>query len=57
MSTPTSQGKTNGKPVGAVIVWGGGSAGMQASLDLGDQGSLRFRAKKTFVLFLLQRHW
>ena len=29
---------TNGKPVGAVMVVGGGIAGMQASLDLADQG-------------------
>jgi heterodisulfide reductase subunit A-like polyferredoxin len=30
--------KKNGKPTGAVMVVGGGIAGMQASLDLGDQG-------------------
>ena len=28
----------NGKPVGAVMVVGGGIAGMQASLDLADAG-------------------
>jgi heterodisulfide reductase subunit A-like polyferredoxin len=38
MSTPKVQNKSNGKPVGAVMVVGGGIAGMQASLDLGDQG-------------------
>jgi heterodisulfide reductase subunit A len=30
--------KNNGKPVGAVMVVGGGIGGMQASLDLADSG-------------------
>ncbi len=38
MSTSMPQIKPNGKPVGAVMVVGGGIAGMQASLDLADQG-------------------
>ena len=38
MPNPTSQRNPNGKPVGSVMVVGGGIAGMQASLDLGDQG-------------------
>ena len=38
MSTSLPQSSSNGKPVGAVMVVGGGIAGMQASLDLADQG-------------------
>jgi heterodisulfide reductase subunit A-like polyferredoxin len=38
MSSSTLQTNPNGKPVGAVMVVGGGIAGMQASLDLADQG-------------------
>jgi heterodisulfide reductase subunit A-like polyferredoxin len=36
--TIVSNKDTNGTPVGAVMVVGGGIAGMQASLDLADQG-------------------
>ncbi|HDD55474.1 MAG TPA: FAD-dependent oxidoreductase, partial [Chloroflexi bacterium] len=46
MSTPTSQSGSNGKPVGAVMVVGGGIAGMQAALDLGDQGYKVFLIEK-----------
>ena len=38
MSFPTSQRQMPENPVGAVMVVGGGIAGMQASLDLADQG-------------------
>jgi heterodisulfide reductase subunit A-like polyferredoxin len=46
MSTASSQRNSNGKPVGAVMVVGGGIAGMQASLDLGDQGYKVFLVEK-----------
>ena len=38
MTSATDHKNSNGKPVGAVMVVGGGIAGMQASLDLADQG-------------------
>ena len=38
MSTSTPQPPQSANPVGAVMVVGGGIAGMQASLDLADQG-------------------
>ena len=38
MSTSTHQHPETGPPVGAVMIVGGGIAGMQASLDLADQG-------------------
>ena len=38
MKSATDLRNSNGKPVGAVMVVGGGIAGMQASLDLADQG-------------------
>ena len=37
MGNPTT-GQNNNAPIGTVLVVGGGIAGMQASLDLADQG-------------------
>ncbi len=36
--TKTSNPSTNKQPIGAVMVVGGGIAGMQSALDLADQG-------------------
>jgi heterodisulfide reductase subunit A len=37
---------SNGKPVGAVLVVGGGIAGMQAALDLADSGYYVYLVEK-----------
>ena len=47
MSSSTLQKNSNGKTVGAVMVVGGGIAGMQASLDLADSGYLVHLVEKS----------
>ena len=43
---PTEQPTTSKEPIGAVMVVGGGIAGMQASLDLADQGFKVYMVEK-----------
>ena len=40
----------NKNPIGAVMVIGGGIAGMQASLDLADSGYLVYLVEKTSAI-------
>jgi len=57
MSTATNQPSQSSNPVGAVMVVGGGIGGMQASLDLAEQGYKVYLVEKETAIGGKWRSW